>query len=79
MPSTISSGSASAARSSPRPWRKSSSGSGLGARWRETAGSLAAEDYPEWETPEKISAWVREMRAFDNESTNRKLARFRSS
>jgi metal-responsive CopG/Arc/MetJ family transcriptional regulator len=51
----------------------------LGRALAETAGSLADTDYPEWETQEKISAWVREMRAFDNESTNRKLARFRSS
>ena len=50
----------------------------LGRALAETAGSLAAEDYPEWDTPEKISAWVRKSRAFDNESTNRKLARFRS-
>lgn len=51
----------------------------LGRALAETAGSLAAEDYPEWETQDKISAWVRETRAFDNESTNRKLARFTSS
>ncbi len=51
----------------------------LGRALAETAGSLAAEDYPEWETPEMISAWVRKSRAFDNESTNRELARFRSS
>ena len=51
----------------------------MGRALAETAGSLAAEDYPEWETGEKISAWVREMRAFDNEATNRKLARFSSS
>ena len=50
----------------------------LGRALAETAGSLNAEDYPEWETQEKISAWVSEMRAFDNESTNRKLSRFRS-
>jgi metal-responsive CopG/Arc/MetJ family transcriptional regulator len=51
----------------------------LGRALAETVGSLAAADYPEWETQEKISAWVREQRAFDNESTNRKLARFTSS
>jgi metal-responsive CopG/Arc/MetJ family transcriptional regulator len=51
----------------------------LGRALEETAGSLAADSHPEWETQEKISAWVREMRAFDNESTNRKLARFTSS
>ena|SRR5918996_6373012 len=51
----------------------------LGRALVETAGSLSNEDYPQWDTPEKISAWVREMRAFDNASTDRKLARFRSS
>ncbi|MCD6028750.1 MAG: hypothetical protein K0S78_924, partial [Thermomicrobiales bacterium] len=51
----------------------------LGRALAETAGSLAAEDYPEWETGEKISAWVRKMRDFDSEATDRKLARFRSS
>lgn len=51
----------------------------LGRALIETAGSLSDEDYPQWDTPEKISAWVRKMRAFDNASTDRKLARFRSS
>jgi hypothetical protein len=51
----------------------------LGRALEETAGSLSDEDYPQWDTPEKISAWVREMRAFDNASTDRKLARFRPS
>jgi hypothetical protein len=51
----------------------------LGRALAEAAGSLSDADYPHWDTQEKISAWVREMRAFDNESTNRKLARFRSS
>jgi predicted transcriptional regulator len=51
----------------------------FGRALANTVGSLNAEDYPEWETGEKISAWVREMRAIDNEIGNRKLARFRSS
>jgi hypothetical protein len=51
----------------------------LGRALAETAGSLAAEDYPEWETGKKISAWVRKMRDFDSGATDRKLARFRSS
>lgn len=51
----------------------------LGRALAETVGSLNAEDYPEWETGEKISAWVREMRTIDNQISNRKLARFRSS
>ena len=50
----------------------------LGRALAETAGSLAAEDYPEWETPEMISAWVRKSRAIDQEISDRKLARFRS-
>jgi metal-responsive CopG/Arc/MetJ family transcriptional regulator len=41
----------------------------------ETKGILAAEDHPEWSTPEKTSAWVRELRAVDNEAANSKLAR----
>ena len=28
----------------------------------ETAGILSADDYPEWETPEKVASWVRELR-----------------
>lgn len=51
----------------------------LGRALAETAGSLDPDSHPEWATQEKISAWVREMRAFDNESTDRKLARFTSS
>lgn len=34
---------------------------------RETAGALAASDYPEWETPEKVSAWVQKSRELDEE------------
>jgi metal-responsive CopG/Arc/MetJ family transcriptional regulator len=29
----------------------------------QTAGSLAAEDYPQWSTPENVVAWVRARRA----------------
>lgn len=29
---------------------------------RETAGALADADYPDWDTPEKVSAWVRRSR-----------------
>ena len=28
----------------------------------ETAGMLSADDHPEWATPEKVAAWVRETR-----------------
>ena len=51
----------------------------LGRALERTAGSLPADAYPEWETQEMISAWVRESRAFDNEATERKLSRFRPS
>lgn len=51
----------------------------MGRALARTAGSLDPDSHPEWETQEKISAWVREMRDFDNEATNRKLARFTSS
>jgi metal-responsive CopG/Arc/MetJ family transcriptional regulator len=40
---------------------------------RESAGSLKG-DYPEWETPEKVSAWVAERRREDDEALERKLA-----
>jgi predicted transcriptional regulator len=40
---------------------------------RDTAGSLRG-DYPEWETPEKVSAWVAERRREDDERLERKLA-----
>jgi metal-responsive CopG/Arc/MetJ family transcriptional regulator len=51
----------------------------LGKALEEATGFLAAEDYPEWETPEKISAWVRELRREADESTERKLRRFEQS
>lgn len=44
-----------------------------GRALRETAGTLSAADYPEWSTPEKISAWVRESRRLDDEATEQKL------
>ncbi len=33
---------------------------------KETAGSLSREDNPEWETPEKVAAWVRKIRREDD-------------
>ncbi len=33
---------------------------------RETAGALAASGYPEWQTPEQVSAWVRRGRERDD-------------
>ncbi len=41
----------------------------------ETAGILKDADYPEWESPEKTSAWVRERREEDAARLRRKLAR----
>jgi len=32
---------------------------------KETAGILSAEKYSEWETPDKVAAWVRESRQHD--------------
>jgi len=29
---------------------------------KEGAGSLSDEDYPEWDTPEKIAEWLRRLR-----------------
>jgi hypothetical protein len=42
---------------------------------RETAGALKDEDYPDWDTPEKTSAWVRDRRKEDDERLARKLGR----
>jgi predicted transcriptional regulator len=44
---------------------------------RESAGILNAADYPEWQTPEMISEWVRNLRQLDNERLERKLAALR--
>jgi predicted transcriptional regulator len=43
--------------------------------FEDTSGVLKGKDYPEWETPEKVSDWVRRMRAVDNAATERKLRR----
>lgn len=40
----------------------------LGKALTATSGFLAAEFHPEWETPEIVSAWVRELRS-DNRDT----------
>ena len=34
----------------------------LGRALATTAGFLAEETHPEWETPEQVSAWVHELR-----------------
>lgn len=31
--------------------------------WESVRGSLKAEDYPYWDTPQKVVEWVRELRA----------------
>jgi predicted transcriptional regulator len=31
--------------------------------WDRARGSIRAEDYPHWATPEKVDAWIEEMRA----------------
>lgn len=51
----------------------------FGKALKEAVGILSAEDYPEWETPEKVSAWVRELRNEADEATERKLSRIRQS
>ncbi len=38
---------------------------------KETAGVLSREDHPEWETPEKVAAWVRDTRRHDMERLRR--------
>jgi metal-responsive CopG/Arc/MetJ family transcriptional regulator len=38
-----------------------------------TAGFLAQGTHPEWETPEQVSAWVRELRSLDSDASERKL------
>lgn len=39
----------------------------------ETAGALEHKGYPEWDTPEKVSTWVRERRKEDGARLARKL------
>ncbi len=46
----------------------------LGIALNECAGILNPADYPEWETPEKTSAWVRALRQEDEARLARKLA-----
>jgi predicted transcriptional regulator len=40
---------------------------------RATAGSLRAEDYPQWDSPESVSEWVRNLRREDDARLDRKL------
>lgn len=45
----------------------------LGRALEQTAGFLDPDEYPEWRTPEDVSAWVRRQRALDDAATTRKL------
>jgi Arc/MetJ family transcription regulator len=45
----------------------------LDAALAETAGIVSPTDYPEWETPEKVSAWVQAGRQEDEARLQRKL------
>lgn len=45
----------------------------LSAALRESAGSIDLSDYPEWKTPEGVSAWVRSGRGGDDARLARKL------
>ncbi len=47
----------------------------LGRALAATKGFLADEAHPEWATPEKTSAWVRELRSVDSAASERKLSR----
>ena len=47
----------------------------LGKALTTTAGFLAGETHPEWETPEQVSSWVRELRSLDTNASQRKLDR----
>ncbi len=39
----------------------------------ESAGAIDLKSYPEWETPEKASEWVRALRKEDNVHLSRKV------
>jgi predicted transcriptional regulator len=48
----------------------------LGQSLVATAGVLADDERPEWSTPERVSEWVRELRAVDRASGDRKLIQY---
>jgi metal-responsive CopG/Arc/MetJ family transcriptional regulator len=50
----------------------------LMAALNATAGILSDVDIPHWATPERVSAWVRELRHEDDEASERTLERWRS-
>lgn len=43
---------------------------------RDGIGALASEDYPEWRTPRKTSAWVRRTRDADDAALERTWRRY---
>ncbi len=45
----------------------------LSAALGESAGVLTDEDYPEWDSPEQVSTWVRQSRRGDTERLERQL------
>jgi metal-responsive CopG/Arc/MetJ family transcriptional regulator len=47
----------------------------LGRAMKAAAGIAKAEDYPEWETPEKVAAWVRKLRRESNKRLEKLYAR----
>lgn len=47
----------------------------LGVALERAAGVVAPEDYPQWDTPEKISEWVRKLREGDEAGFRRKFGK----
>jgi predicted transcriptional regulator len=47
----------------------------LGRALAATAGFLERDAHPEWQTPEDVSAWVRDLRLHDNVAGQRELSR----
>lgn len=45
----------------------------LSVALRESTGVIDLESYPEWKTPEKVSAWVRSLRREDDVRLSRKV------
>jgi metal-responsive CopG/Arc/MetJ family transcriptional regulator len=45
----------------------------LGKALAEAAGSLSLADHPEWSTPQKVSAWIHNLRSEANAATERAL------
>lgn len=45
----------------------------LGRALAATASFLDRDSYPEWATPEDVSAWVRELRSVDRDLGDQKL------